>query len=442
MGCFFSCFRVRHNRYRPAAVSSSPSQKPHDVAVSRNRLSTLFLSEEIEDSKHSDGKNFSKGSQRDGSRLKDQTTKFRRACGARTPDEIPKASEKFKVSPCVKDSEPSSFKFLHNNSSAGKVQLDTQPFNTPTPIQHSKEPGKRTDSLEHKPNSSMSKAQNTDSTGGSKKGSLHALDITEKNPASVSPWPSTTYTQRKNSVRFEYDTDLPSSDSSEYGRWHVKKTESPNNDGANKPSLYSLPLKLSDDMQTPGTVKNISPSKIIEEEDFNHEQDSQELGKLVEPSQNATSTPEKGLKKIPYDNEPGLQESLSSWLKPAAVILEERNKRMENANRQIRKAFVDRPIIGIVAAHWSQHEDSHAPPKWWDGNGIPNSTNKYKEDQKVSWHATPFEERLEKALSEETVISQRKDICVKPIAFDENEESDTALSQLQSSTNPQSVMSF
>lgn len=31
----------------------------------------------------------------------------------------------------------------------------------------------------------------------------------------------------------------------------------------------------------------------------------------------------------------------------------------------------------------------------------------YLQDQKVSWHATPFEERLEKALSEETSISQR-----------------------------------
>ena len=31
------------------------------------------------------------------------------------------------------------------------------------------------------------------------------------------------------------------------------------------------------------------------------------------------------------------------------------------------------------------------------------------QDQKVSWHATPFEERLEKALSEESIISQRYD---------------------------------
>nr|XP_028954502.1 protein JASON-like [Malus domestica] len=67
---------------------------------------------------------------------------------------------------------------------------------------------------------------------------------------------------------------------------------------------------------------------------------------------------------------------------------------------------------------------------------------KYKEDQKVSWHATPFEERLEKALSEESFISQRKNMEGKPIVFDENDESDTALSQLQTSSHPKSVVSF
>ncbi|KAI7745917.1 hypothetical protein M8C21_005545 [Ambrosia artemisiifolia] len=70
---------------------------------------------------------------------------------------------------------------------------------------------------------------------------------------------------------------------------------------------------------------------------------------------------------------------------------------------------VDMPILGMVAPHWNADEtvDPPAPPKWWDGNGFPNSTNKYKEDQKVSWHATPFEERLEKALSEDRLIAER-----------------------------------
>ncbi|GMY09227.1 protein JASON isoform X1, partial [Fagus crenata] len=69
--------------------------------------------------------------------------------------------------------------------------------------------------------------------------------------------------------------------------------------------------------------------------------------------------------------------------------------------------------------------------------GVKESlSGKDLKDQKVSWHATPFEERLEKALSEESVITQRKHIYGKLIAFDENEEGDTALSQLQSSNHP------
>ncbi|KAG0478360.1 hypothetical protein HPP92_013079 [Vanilla planifolia] len=70
----------------------------------------------------------------------------------------------------------------------------------------------------------------------------------------------------------------------------------------------------------------------------------------------------------------------------------------------------DRPIIGASAAYWNQEDLLGISPKQWDGNGIPNSTTKYKEDQKVSWHATPFEVRLEKALSGEKDYSHRKSI--------------------------------
>ncbi|KAJ1385343.1 hypothetical protein SESBI_41765 [Sesbania bispinosa] len=65
-----------------------------------------------------------------------------------------------------------------------------------------------------------------------------------------------------------------------------------------------------------------------------------------------------------------------------------RNKGMETAYTQIPHS-ADRPIIGVVAAHGNEDENSHiSPAKWWDVNGIPNSTTKYKEDQKVMWHAT------------------------------------------------------
>lgn len=43
------------------------------------------------------------------------------------------------------------------------------------------------------------------------------------------------------------------------------------------------------------------------------------------------------------------------------------------------KSPADRPIIGMVAAHWKDDEAARVSPKLWDGNGIPNSTNKYKE---------------------------------------------------------------
>ncbi|RDX91154.1 Protein JASON, partial [Mucuna pruriens] len=438
MGCFFACFRARDSTSGTATVPSSRSNKPNDVAVSRNRLSTLFLSEEREDTVRDDGKSFEVGSQKG-----DSEAKFLKADGgtlARTPLE--------------------------------KVHLDGQPFNPSTPVKRCEEGGKRIDSLEQTPSSCISNAQSTtqcdslDSTEGIRAGTLHGLDRNDQNKASVSPWPSTTYTKRRNkSVRFECDSDLSSCDSSDYVQ-HMKKLDSPNNGSAYKPSPYPTPMKLSDEIQTPGTVYpatkedfpngkprvksqfvypisnpgDVVTQKILEEEDHIPGQDSRNLSESVERSEIATSTPEKGLKKMSYENEGKVEESLSSWLKPAAVILEERNKRMEIAYNQLRKTPAERPIIGMVAAHWTEDEDSQVPPpKWWDGNGIPNSTNKYKEDQKVSWHATPFEERLEKALSEESVISQRKDVCGKSIPFDETEESDTALSQLQSSTHPQSV---
>uniref|UniRef100_A0ACD5WFC1 Uncharacterized protein n=1 Tax=Avena sativa TaxID=4498 RepID=A0ACD5WFC1_AVESA len=112
--------------------------------------------------------------------------------------------------------------------------------------------------------------------------------------------------------------------------------------------------------------------------------------------------------------------SLSQWLKPP-------NSRTSNSAKS---SDDDRPIIGIVAAHWKSEEPQNSTPQWWDGNGIPNSTNKYKEDQKVSWHAMSFEERLEKALSEEKLLSQRNCSTGNASQFSgvEGEESDTAAS--------------
>lgn len=123
--------------------------------------------------------------------------------------------------------------------------------------------------------------------------------------------------------------------------------------------------------------------------------------------------------------------SLSQWLKPPnprKVIMDETDT--SDRVHSAKSSEEDRPIIGMVAAHWKDGEPENFTPKWFDGNGIPNSTNKYKEDQKVSWHAMPFEERLEKALSEEKLLSQRKCSSGNTSQFSgvEGEESDTAAS--------------
>ncbi|KAI4305957.1 hypothetical protein L6164_029282 [Bauhinia variegata] len=477
MGCFFGCFRTREDHRLPTTqlVSDSSRAKSREAVTSRHRLSALFLSEK-EGSPCKDREHLDLGSHGEDKELKDQA-KFLKACGtlAGTPAEIRKASGKLKVSPpCGKDSDPSRFHSWLPKASI-ELQQDVQPLEPSTPTKVCEDRGNVMDSLEHTPSSCISNAHNVqgdsvDSTEGSGTGIPQSAVWTcakiENVAVSDTPMPLTD--KRNKSVRFECDTDLSSIGiSSEYGVRHRNKTGLQSDHSACKSYPHPTPMKLSDEMQTPGTVypttledlpygrprvrsqfvysdynpnENASQFKIVREEDFNSEQDSGEIRDSLDQAQDATPTPEKGLKKTLDGNEYKVDGSLSSWLKPAAVIQEERKRRMETST-YIRKTPGDRPIIGMVAAHWNEDEESRIPPKWWDGNGIPNSTNKYKEDQKVNWHATPFEERLEKALSEETSVPERKPVCGNPIAFDEKEESDTALSNLQSLPHPRSVMS-
>lgn len=71
--------------------------------------------------------------------------------------------------------------------------------------------------------------------------------------------------------------------------------------------------------------------------------------------------------------------SLTSWFKPISAKQDGSNKPLSSISSQNKKPPRDRPILGMVAAHWNDEGLPSDPPKWWDGNGIPNSTNKYKE---------------------------------------------------------------
>ncbi|XP_062229535.1 protein JASON-like isoform X2 [Phragmites australis] len=70
--------------------------------------------------------------------------------------------------------------------------------------------------------------------------------------------------------------------------------------------------------------------------------------------------------------------------------------------------LAERPAFIASDLNWDVENPTPMLPKTWDGNGIPNTTARYKEDQVVSWHATPFEERLLKVLSDEERCPPRK----------------------------------
>ncbi|KAM3301353.1 hypothetical protein P3S67_015855 [Capsicum chacoense] len=184
-------------------------------------------------------------------------------------------------------------------------------------------------------------------------------------------------------------------------------------------------------MQTPGTVFQhilnlASQLEELSDEDSKSKLWSSKMTESGEPPNEASFLSELGMfasRKASADKDSKVKASLFSWLKPSSINQDEgklHNSSVYSNRVHYDRTPGDRPILGLVAAHWKEDE-----------NWIPNSTNKYKEDQKVSCHATPFEERLEKALSQESTIPQRKLISgTTPFAFNNMEESDTALSQV------------
>ncbi|MCO5564428.1 hypothetical protein L7F22_018089 [Adiantum nelumboides] len=68
-------------------------------------------------------------------------------------------------------------------------------------------------------------------------------------------------------------------------------------------------------------------------------------------------------------------------------------------------AVGERPILGGLGEETCGNSKARSP---WDGKGTPNATAKYMEDQRVKWHSTPFEQRLEKALDKQGILLQKK----------------------------------
>ncbi|ESQ51634.1 hypothetical protein EUTSA_v10017740mg, partial [Eutrema salsugineum] len=411
---------------------------------SKNRLSTLFLSEEKADS--------SPCHDRDGSRaefmhidkgLKDEA-QFLKPCGTTvvTPIEIRKASEKLETPERAKHFTSSQLHSWTSSNSDAAFHLD-----------------EKTDELcgevsEQTPSSCMTDARSSTiiSTGYSDAGeeSIGTTFRDGVDRTSEVPLTAGNITGKRNSVRFECDFDKSYSSSSSQISTSYSKV--PEKDGKSKFSATSL--KLSDEIQTPGTIFPANMESAV------REKRTQIRSQFVHSASNLIENA--SICKLPEDADESLQPAKVQACKektenesPTSAISEGKLEESSDEKYQTCETNIsptvkqsheksnknmaalptitlgDRPIIGMVAAHWNEKEQSQISPKWWDGNGIPNSTNKYKEDQKVSWHATSFEERLEKALSEEGgqgFIPSRK------IGIIKEAERDTAISEMHHSS--------
>ncbi|GAA0164123.1 RNA processing factor [Lithospermum erythrorhizon] len=438
MGCFFGCLRVKDSSASPSVTASS------EVAVrKRNRLSSLMLTESMKEeelSKLGDKDSGNRGlvpkpqADADVNELKDEA-KFLKAWGTlpETPSEIRKISREVKCqSSGSNDPEDSKFRPWHVVMPTEKLHIEKEPSQPLTAAQKCEELAKGTVSL--RPDDD----NNGDQSAMTSK--VHA-DQGQKS-ASVA--------QGVKSVRFHCDTGTSSvlNLSPELACETSKDLGAASIFNVSKLDPYPTPLRLNDEMQTPGTVFSAYQDGMANGK--KNRIRSQYVKAVLNPVENSyqwqgikAEVSEHGKLSVELDEsleEAEVGKSLSEKeynMESNVTNQDQGNQSMSQQNALCIQTLADRPIIGLVAAHWNEDEVSHISPKSWDGNGIPNSTSKYKEDQKVSWHSTPFVERLEKALSDDTIIPQRKPGSgrISPTEMSGLEESDTALSKLQAPVN-------
>ncbi|OIS96455.1 PREDICTED: protein JASON-like [Nicotiana attenuata] len=489
MGCLFGCFKIkdvtvpnapRNDSQSNRISQSTPTKEP---LVSRNRSPLSSLLTEDKDETNTlgceEGENQSSDrpiAQLDTNDLRNQA-KFLKACGTlpETPAEIRNCSVKCKdLSAPMEKGEPLKFNSWPSDATFQKLISNSLP-DQPTPIR-TDGVNKQSGSLVHTPSSCLTDGQSDQSfSKNSIDGSGNSntpifikvnanLALNDNTASAALPVTAPTSPYRYRSVHFESESDISSMSSkciSSETSQSSEQSESSGDYNASKYSPYPTPLKLTDEMQTPGTIfpayldhMGIAKTARIRSQFvypvLNPVDNASQLNELLnEDSYSTQDSNSRLLSSHTTDSDQRPDEanlisdlgiyrftetSVDKDSKPLSINQVQSKQHLGSVyggeNVHYGRTPGDRPIIGLVAAHWNDDETSRISPKWWDGNGIPNSTNKYKEDQKVSWHATPFEERLEKALSQETNIPQRTQLSeTLPIALGETEQPDTAISQ-------------
>ncbi|CAH8339870.1 unnamed protein product [Eruca vesicaria subsp. sativa] len=437
MACFLYCFRGKD--------SSLANSKKGENSQSHH-LSALFRSGEKEASSPClDKERFDLDSIRIDKGLKDEA-RFLKACGTipETPIEIRKASLKLR-SP-TQHSGSSHFHSWISSSSALGFHVDE----SPTPMKACEEVERPSFTSEQTPSRGSTHVRdNARITSAFKDADeVGSMGTAVKGDLDRSARPMLTAGKTK-SVRFECDLEQSQSSNSSENSSSRKPQMGGGKISFTLSSPNPTPLKLSDEMQTPGTIypANMesagkgrprirsqfvhSVSNLIENAPIYKARaglhESLEQAKWqgykeqIDGETPTSATQGEKVEANSYEKLSKFEASFSPWLNP---IDKDCNERTPGVNAITPG---ERPIIGLVAAHWNEDEKNEISPKWWDGNGIPNTTTKYKEDQKVSWHATPFEVRLEKVLSEEggqSLFPRRK------LEVMEDEE-DSDISQLE-----------
>lgn len=157
---------------------------------------------------------------------------------------------------------------------------------------------------------------------------------------------------------------------------HPEKLEDPK--CAKSDHMVSMEISISDEcslfQSSEGSVS--SSNKIIESMNTT----SMEKSPKTEATIHATR------KKLLKSNTSEVElPSLAQWLKPPNPKKAFRDEVVTgDRSHSAKSSDDDRPIIGMVAAHWKDKDPENFTSKWWDGNGIPNSTNKYKEVKSAS----------------------------------------------------------
>ncbi|KAF8783747.1 hypothetical protein HU200_000180 [Digitaria exilis] len=214
-------------------------------------------------------------------------------------------------------------------------------------------------------------------------------------------------------------------------QWMELKAESPVV-ASNPPKRRNISADFSEKPQQIFAAATATQNELPKSESFPF-YDNAEQGEVISPEekeprgQNVNQQLFEGGELPNQDSECGKHgaSSLSYWLKPSSAYEESRsdNNTEDSFGKEPRydKSVFDVPIFPVSGFYWDNDNPTPVLPKAWDGNGIPNTTTKYKEDQKVNWHATPFEERLMKVLSDEKPCHERE-ISGKLIHLEENAE--------------------